>query len=123
MAGAHIQSKWVQHGPPRCIYKYTSNILIAKDVETVVYNHCMSWYVYMIRCENQSLYTGVTTDVDRRFKEHAGDKAGAKYTRANKPVAVVYTRRFRNRSNAQKEEWRMKRLSKTKKEALICSLS
>lgn len=79
----------------------------------------MSWYVYMIRCENDTLYTGVTTDVDRRFKEHKEGKTGAKYTRANKPLAVVYTKRFKNRSNAQREEWKIKKLSKAEKETLI----
>ncbi len=44
------------------------------------------WFVYMLRCADNSLYTGVTTDIERRLKEHNEDKAGAKYTRAKRPV-------------------------------------
>ena len=79
----------------------------------------MRWYVYMLRCEDNSLYTGVTTDLTRRFDEHSGTKRGAKYTRAKRPTALVYSRWFRSRSNAQKEEARIKKLLKGEKEAML----
>ncbi len=79
------------------------------------------WYVYIIRCTDNSLYTGVTTDVDRRFKEHTEGKVGAKYTRANKPEKLVYAKEFAGRSEAQIEEARIKKLSKVEKEKLVAN--
>jgi putative endonuclease len=79
----------------------------------------MKWYVYMLRCADNSLYTGATTDVARRFKEHTGGKLGAKYTRSNKPESITYTATFKTRSEAQIEEARIKKLSKAEKESLI----
>lgn len=77
------------------------------------------WYVYIIRCEDSSLYTGVTTDVQRRFKEHKDGTLGAKYTKSKKAKSLVYKRAFKTRSNAQKEETRIKSLKKKEKEALV----
>ena len=77
------------------------------------------WYVYILRCADDSLYTGVTTDVLRRFKEHTEGKTGAKYTRANKPIEIVYTHKYDTRSEAQIEEARIKKLSKVQKEKLV----
>lgn len=79
----------------------------------------MKWFVYMLRCADNSLYTGVTTDIERRFKEHTGGKAGAKYTRANKPESIAYRATFKTRSEAQIEESRIKKLSKTEKESFV----
>ena len=80
----------------------------------------MVWSVYMLRCGDDSLYTGVATDVARRFGEHSsqGPKA-AKYVRGRAPLQLVYTREVGTRSEALKEEWRIKRLSRAKKEALV----
>jgi putative endonuclease len=77
------------------------------------------WYVYILRCKDGTLYTGVTTNVARRFLEHANGKVGAKYTRARKPESIVYTAPCKDRSTALKEEARIKRLSRTEKQALI----
>ena len=78
------------------------------------------WYVYIIRCADNTLYTGIATDVDRRFKEHQayGQKA-AKYLRGRGPLALVYRRRIGTRSLASRVEHRIKKLSRTRKEALI----
>lgn len=80
----------------------------------------MTWSVYIIRCGDGSLYTGVATDVARRFEEHQsqGPKA-AKYVRGRVPLQMVYTREVGTRSQAQKEEWRIKRLSRAQKEAML----
>ena len=80
----------------------------------------MNWSVYILRCGDDSLYTGVAIDVARRFDEHEsqGPKA-AKYVRGRLPLELVYTRVIGTRSEAQKEEWRIKRLSRTQKEALL----
>ena len=77
--------------------------------------------LYIIRCADGSLYTGITTDVARRIVEHNESKVGAKYTRARRPVELVYVRRFRNRANASREEARIKSLQKGEKEALVAT--
>lgn len=76
--------------------------------------------LYILRCADGTLYTGITTDVARRVAEHNGDMPrGAKYTQARRPVTLVYSRRFRTRSNAQREEARVKNLSRMEKLSLI----
>ena len=79
------------------------------------------WYVYMLRCADGSLYTGVTTDLDRRVKEHNHGLAsrGAKYTRVRQPVSLVYSEALASRSLACKREWEIKQLRKTEKEILV----
>ena len=78
------------------------------------------WFTYMIRCGDSSLYTGIATDVDRRFLEHEsqGPKA-AKYLRGRLPLKIVYQREIGNRSEASKEELRIKSLDRKGKLALI----
>lgn len=68
------------------------------------------WYLYVLRCSDQSLYTGVTTDLDRRLKEHNETKRGAKYTRTRRPVELVWTKEYKSRSEAQKAEYSFKKL-------------
>jgi putative endonuclease len=78
------------------------------------------WSVYILRCADNSLYTGVTTDLKRRLDEHNGlVKNGAKYTRNRQPVALVYQENAGSRSEACKRESAIKRLSKPQKEELI----
>ena len=77
-----------------------------------------SWFVYIIRCHNNSLYTGSTNNVIRRWNQHESGE-GAKYLKANTPKEVVYIENCDNRSLACKREYEIKKLSKKKKEALI----
>jgi len=78
------------------------------------------WYVYMLRCADDTLYTGVTTDPERRLREHNGEvKGGARYTRTRQPVTMVWQEAHANRSEACKREAQIKRISKTAKEKLI----
>jgi len=77
------------------------------------------WYVYMLRCNDNSLYTGVTNDLDRRLDEHNHSKLGAKYTRARRPVELVYHECVASRSVAGKRECEIKGLSKAEKEELL----
>jgi len=81
----------------------------------------MTWYVYMIRCSDASLYTGVTTDIERRFKEHKESKKGSKYARAKIPLRVVYEETCASRSLAQKRECVIKKFEKKEKELLVKS--
>ncbi len=76
------------------------------------------WYLYIILTTNGKLYTEITTDVERRFKEHKTGQKGAKFTKANPPKKVVYTEEFEDRSSASKREWEVKKLSRKQKEAL-----
>ncbi len=77
------------------------------------------FYVYIILTERNTLYCGYTDDVEKRFNEHKCGK-GAKYTRANKPVRIVYTKEFSTKSEAQKEEYRIKhKLTREQKLELI----
>ena len=77
-----------------------------------------SWLVYMLRCADNSLYTGVTTDLDRRVDEHNTSPRDAKYTRNRRPVFPVYCEQFETRSEAQKREREIKKFDKVTKEGL-----
>ena len=77
------------------------------------------WYLYILKCKDNTFYTGVTTDLERRIKEHNSSKLGAKYTRARRPVKLVYSKRKKNKSYAQKEEAKIKNLSRAKKIEII----
>lgn len=74
----------------------------------------MGWWVYMLRCADGSLYTGVTTDVARRFAEHRSGK-GAKYTRSHPPEAVVYREECGEKGAALAREAAIKRLRRAEK--------
>ena len=76
----------------------------------------MSAYsIYLVRCRDGSSYTGITTDVSRRFSEHEDGMKGAKYLRGKGPLKLVYQQEIGDRSLAQKIESRIKRLSNTEK--------
>lgn len=79
-----------------------------------------SWIVYILRCSDKSLYTGITTDISRRLNEHNYSSLGAKYTRARRPVMLVYEESFSSRSLAAQQEYKIKQLMRQEKEALIC---
>jgi len=79
------------------------------------------WFVYMLRCADNSLYTGITTDVERREIEHNGKKSVTKYTRVRQPVELVYRENAGSRSEASKREVQLKKLKKYEKEALVAA--
>jgi len=80
----------------------------------------LDWHLYLIRCHDGSLYTGITTDVARRFAEHQGNgDTGAKYLRGRKPLVLVFQKKIGNRSLALSVESKVKKLSKARKEDLI----
>ena len=80
-----------------------------------------NWYFYVLTCRDHSLYTGVTTDVDRRLVEHNAKK-GAKYTRSRTPVRLFYSRQMPDRSSAQKLESAFKKLRREKKLEKLCEM-
>lgn len=77
-----------------------------------------SWFVYIVRCRDGSLYTGFTSDLEKRVRVHNSGK-GAKYTRSRLPVVLVYSAPFEDRSGAMREEARIKKMSRTYKTFLI----
>ena len=78
-------------------------------------------YVYLLRCSDDSLYCGWTTDLDARLKAHSSGR-GAKYTRSRLPVTLVYHEAYADKHEALSREWHIKRLSKAEKEALVREL-
>jgi putative endonuclease len=78
-----------------------------------------AWKVYILRCADGTLYTGVTTDLERRLSEHNGSPRGAKYTRTRAPVSLAYAEPYPDRSSASIREAAIKRLTREEKEALI----
>jgi putative endonuclease len=81
------------------------------------------WTVYILKCGDDSLYTGITTDVIRRVKEHNGgtESKGAKCTSARRPVQLVYSEECEDRSSASKREWEIKQMSRSQKLLLVDS--
>jgi len=77
------------------------------------------WFMYVVRCFDGSLYTGVTNNIKRRILEHNYGTRGAKYTKSRRPVKLVYKIECENRSDALKQEWVFKKLKKTEKEQII----
>ena len=78
------------------------------------------WFVYLLRCANNSLYCGVTNDLDKRLRQHNGEIAGgAKYTRANGPCVLVYQEQVKDRSTALKCECEIKAMTRDEKLTLL----
>ena len=78
----------------------------------------MSWFVYMLRCGDGTLYTGITDDIQRRLAAHRAGK-GAKYTRGRGPLELVYQEELPDKSDALKREYAIKRLRREEKERLL----
>ena len=77
------------------------------------------FYVYILECKDKTYYTGYTTDIEKRIKEHNGARRGAKYTRARGPVKVVYLKEYRYYRLAVSEEARIKKLRRYQKEKIV----
>ena len=78
------------------------------------------YYVYMVKCADETLYTGIAKDLNRRVREHNESAKGAKYTRSRRPVKLVYSEKFKDRSSASKREYEIKKkMSREKKLQLI----
>ena len=78
-----------------------------------------SWFLYVLLCSDNTLYTGITTDIKRRVMEHNSSTKGAKYTRGRRPVKVVYQEEHKDRSSASIAEHRFKKLNRREKEHYI----
>ncbi|OGZ62744.1 MAG: hypothetical protein A2639_02825 [Candidatus Staskawiczbacteria bacterium RIFCSPHIGHO2_01_FULL_34_27] len=76
------------------------------------------WFIYILECEDGSLYTGITINVEERFNKHRNGKGG-KYTASHKPVKIVYTEIYNNRSKASKREIEIKGWTRDKKISIL----
>ncbi|MDF1878480.1 GIY-YIG nuclease family protein [Sulfurimonas sp. SAG-AH-194-C20] len=79
----------------------------------------MDYFVYILKCSDNTLYTGITTDLKRRLNEHNNSDKGAKYTKLRRPVELVYSEDSEDRSSASKREYAIKKLSRKAKLELI----
>lgn len=77
------------------------------------------WYTYIVKCSDNTLYTGVTTDLERRVNEHNNSDKGAKYTKTRRPVKLVYNETHTDRSSSSKRESEIKKLSRIDKLKII----
>jgi len=80
-----------------------------------------TWSLYIIEASDSSFYTGITTDVERRFEEHLQCRKGAKYFNGRSPIRVVYREDGHTRSSASRRETEIKKLSRGEKESLIAA--
>lgn len=78
----------------------------------------MTFYTYIVRCSDGTLYTGYTNDIEKRTEAHNAGK-GARYTRSRRPVELVYYEEFPTKEEAMSREWHIKRLTRKKKEELV----
>ena len=85
-------------------------------------HHLKKWFVYIARCSDNSLYTGITNDLESRIKKH-NSGLGAKYTRSRLPISLVLTEEYETESEARKREIQIKSWKKKDKEDLVCSKS
>jgi putative endonuclease len=83
--------------------------------QVIIINKDKSWLVYILQCSDNSYYTGITTDLQRRLHEHNNSKKGAKYTRSRRPVELLYSFIVKNRSVASKEEIKIKKMKRQDK--------
>ena len=79
----------------------------------------MSYFIYILKCNDNTLYTGITKDITKRLEEHNTSSKGAKYTKARRPVKLLYQEASKNRSTASKREYAIKKLTRIKKLQLI----
>ena len=100
-------------------YRYLLSLIIKKPTKEIK-PMSSSWYVCLVRCADNSLYTGITTDLSRRIAEHNGSATlSAKYTRSRRPVTLVYSELLSSRSEASRKEYQVKKLKKLDKEQLV----
>ncbi len=77
------------------------------------------YFVYILECKDESFYTGITTELERRVEEHNFSDKGAKYTKMRRPVKLIYFEKVKNKSEASKREFEIKKLKRKEKENLV----
>ena len=79
----------------------------------------MSYSLYIVECSDGTYYTGIAVDVEKRMREHNDSARGARYTRARRPVTLVYQEKLPDRSSALKREYAVKKMTRAQKSALV----
>ena len=102
----------IQPSTPECAAKTLNELMPAAEA---------TWSLYIIEASDASFYTGITTDVERRFEEHLQCRKGAKYFNGRKPICVVYREDGHSRSSASRREAEIKKLTRGEKESLIAA--
>jgi len=92
------------------------NFVVAEDAPEPAVT---AWFLYVVKCNDDTLYTGITTDITRRLHEHNNTAKGAKYTKKRRPVTLLYTVNYTNRSGASQAESKFKKLSRKQKLSTI----
>lgn len=105
--------------PRKQLKKYTKVYANKGCYVTCYVTKKFMWQTYIVQCVDGTLYAGITTDVKRRMEEHNNSALGSKYTSVRRPAKLVYCKKYKNRSTASKEEWRIKQLSRENKLQLI----
>lgn len=88
-------------------------------MDTKQSNANTSYYVYILRCSDTTLYTGIARDIEKRVAEHNNSSKAAKYTRSRRPLTLVYSELCEDKSSALKREYSIKKLSRFEKEELL----
>ncbi|MEN9604756.1 MAG: hypothetical protein RJB39_441 [Candidatus Parcubacteria bacterium] len=94
-----------------------SDVKLPQELDSVNrwYNRHMSYYVYILECADKTLYTGYTTDLEKRVSIHNTAKTAAKYTKVRRPVKLFYSEKLETKSDALKREWAIKKMSRQEK--------
>lgn len=96
--------------------------MVNQAIGNVTESDSPHWVVYLLRCADNSLYCGITNNLDKRLRQHNGEiVGGAKYTKTRQPCSVVYVEEAINRSQASQREYQLKKMSKKQKESLLTS--
>ncbi|MDD2906966.1 MAG: GIY-YIG nuclease family protein [Sulfurimonas sp.] len=90
-----------------------------RALEKISFESEQTYFVYILRCADATLYTGITKDLHRRVHEHNSSLKGAKYTRARRPVTLVYSETCEDKSKALQREYKIKKLSRLQKEGIL----
>ncbi|WP_321325176.1 GIY-YIG nuclease family protein [Thiomicrorhabdus sp.] len=94
--------------------------VLKRETPSINNQACQNWFVYLLRCADNTLYCGITTNLIKRLRQHNGEiVGGAKYTKVRQPCELVYSEKSESRSEASKREYEIKQLSKKAKEQLI----
>jgi putative endonuclease len=96
-------------------------LVVGLVARIVKYMKKTTYHLYILKCADGTLYTGITTDLKRRVGEHNSLTLGAKYTHSRRPVKLVYSRSLKDRSKATREEARVKKLTRAEKLLLVSS--
>lgn len=104
-----------------CIANYAMRLPVTSVSTALTQSPMANWFFYILRCADDSLYSGITTDLERRLREHNAGAAGARYTRSRRPVSLAYSERLPDRAQALRREHAVKQLDRAAKLQLLAT--